>query len=66
MRQLDAVASRFLRNLTDEAPLLTKDDTDEYVFLDVDDTIIRCTVTQSRVPDTVTPECVASTRFWQR
>lgn len=40
VRQLDAVASRFLRNLTDEAPLLTKDDADEYVFLDVDDTII--------------------------
>ena len=41
VRQLDAVASRFLRNLTDEAPLLTKDDADEYVFLDVDDTIIQ-------------------------
>lgn len=38
VRQLDAVASRFLGNLTEEAPLLVHDD--GYVFLDVDDTII--------------------------
>jgi hypothetical protein len=39
VRQLDAVASRFLRNLSEEAPLLVGD-TDGYVFLDIDDTII--------------------------
>lgn len=40
VRQLDAVASRFLRGLTHEAPLLPGDDAGGYVFLDVDDTII--------------------------
>jgi hypothetical protein len=44
VRQLDAVASRFLGNLTEEAPLLpdadADADADAYVFLDVDDTII--------------------------
>jgi hypothetical protein len=40
VRQLDAVASRFLSNLTEEAPLLPGNDGDEYVLLDVDDTII--------------------------
>lgn len=40
VRQLDAVASRFLGNLADEAPLLARDDGDGYLFLDVDDTII--------------------------
>ena len=40
VRQLDAVASRFLGNLTEEAPLLPVDDAVEYVLLDVDDTII--------------------------
>ena len=40
VRQLDAVASRFLGNLTEEAALLPGDDADEYVLLDVDDTII--------------------------
>ena len=40
VRQLDAVASRFLRNLTNEAPLLPGGDAGGYVLLDVDDTII--------------------------
>lgn len=41
VRQLDAIASRFLGNLAEEAPLLVHDGTDDgYVFLDVDDTII--------------------------
>ncbi len=42
VRQLDAVASRFLANLTRYAPLLpaAAPAADEYVLLDVDDTII--------------------------
>ncbi len=40
VRQLDAVASRFLGNLAGEAPLLVHSDGEGYVFLDVDDTII--------------------------
>ena len=39
VRQLDAVASRFVRGLATETPLLVHD-TDGYIFLDVDDTII--------------------------
>jgi Transposase DDE domain. len=41
VRQLDAVASRFLANLAGEAPLLINENADDYVFLDVDDTIIQ-------------------------
>jgi hypothetical protein len=42
VRQLDAVASRFLVNLADEAPLVPSpaDGDDGMVFVDVDDTII--------------------------
>ena len=44
VRQLDAVASRFLGNLAEQAPLLPGAATDDadggYVFVDVDDTII--------------------------
>ncbi|MET4783752.1 IS1380 family transposase [Glaciihabitans sp. UYNi722] len=40
VRQLDAVASRFLGNLTEHTPLLVNDNDNGYVFLDVDDTII--------------------------
>src|SRR5664280_104900 len=45
VRQLDALASRFLANLAAQTPLLEHDhsdgdDSDGYVFLDVDDTII--------------------------
>ncbi|MEC5171280.1 IS1380 family transposase [Glaciihabitans sp. GrIS 2.15] len=41
VRQLDAVASRFLKGLAAEAPLLVYEtDAAGYVFLDVDDTII--------------------------
>ena len=40
VRQLDAVASRFLTNLADQAPVLVPADTGGYVFIDVDDTII--------------------------
>jgi hypothetical protein len=40
VRQLDAVASRFLRGLTIEAPLLVTETAAGCVFLDIDDTII--------------------------
>ena len=40
VRQLDAVASRFLRNLSALAPLLAPAADDPYVFLDIDDTIV--------------------------
>jgi Transposase DDE domain group 1 len=40
VRQLDAVASRFLTNLATKAPLLPITDDDDYVLVDVDDTII--------------------------
>jgi hypothetical protein len=40
VRQLDAIASRFLTRLADRAPLLPAADTDEFVLVDVDDTII--------------------------
>lgn len=40
VRQLDAVASRFLINLAALTPLVAHDPDDTYVFLDVDDTII--------------------------
>ena len=40
VRQLDAVASRFLTNLATEAPLLPMTADSDYVFVDVDDTII--------------------------
>ncbi len=40
VRQLDAVASRFLANLAARAPLLGALKTSDFVFVDVDDTII--------------------------
>src|SRR5680860_448779 len=40
VRQLDAIASRFLINLAAKAPLLPTGDAGDYVFVDVDDTII--------------------------
>jgi hypothetical protein len=40
VRQLDAVASRFLGNLAGRAPLLGTHATEDFVFVDVDDTII--------------------------
>jgi len=39
VRQLDAIASRFVRGLAAETPLVVHD-TDGYIFLDIDDTII--------------------------
>ncbi|MDR7083163.1 hypothetical protein J2X01_002456 [Arthrobacter ginsengisoli] len=39
-RQLDAVASRFLGNLAGRAPLLGAPSASDFVFVDVDDTII--------------------------
>jgi hypothetical protein len=39
VRQLDAIASRVLQGLSDQAPLLVPAQ-DQYTFLDVDDTII--------------------------
>jgi len=40
VRQLDAVASRFLANLAGRAPLLGSPAASDFVFVDVDDTII--------------------------
>ncbi|WP_427004787.1 IS1380 family transposase [Pseudarthrobacter sp. H2] len=40
VRQLDAVASRFLANLGTRAPLLGRPGVEDFVFVDVDDTII--------------------------
>ena len=40
VRQLDAVASRFLGNLAARAPLLGTVGAEDFVFVDVDDTII--------------------------
>lgn len=40
VRQLDAVASRFLTRLADRAPLVAAGGDEEYVLVDVDDTII--------------------------
>ncbi|MBG6216834.1 hypothetical protein IWX75_001278, partial [Arthrobacter sp. CAN_A6] len=40
VRQLDAVASRLLVNLAQEAPIVPASADDEYTFVDVDDTII--------------------------
>jgi hypothetical protein len=40
VRQLDAVASRFLGNLAGRAPLLGNPAREDFVFVDVDDTII--------------------------
>ncbi|MGH7429386.1 MAG: IS1380 family transposase, partial [Candidatus Methylomirabilaceae bacterium] len=40
VRQLDAVASRFLARLADRAPLLGSPGPEDFVFVDVDDTII--------------------------
>lgn len=40
VRQLDAVASRFLANVAARAPLLGSPGTEDFVFVDVDDTII--------------------------
>ena len=40
VRQLDAVASRFLANLASRAPLLGRPGPEDFVFVDVDDTII--------------------------
>ena len=60
VRQLDAVASRFLTNLTAHAPQVTGDGTSGRVLVDVDDTIIRGPpATPSRAPGSATPRCVA-------
>ncbi|TYC97108.1 IS1380 family transposase, partial [Arthrobacter echini] len=40
VRQLDAVASRFLGNLAKQAPLLRGPGAEGFVFVDIDDTII--------------------------
>jgi hypothetical protein len=40
VRQLDAVASRFLGNLAARAPLLARNGAGDFVFVDVDDTIV--------------------------
>jgi hypothetical protein len=40
VRQLDAVASRFLGNLAGRVPLLGSPDPEDFVFVDIDDTVI--------------------------
>lgn len=40
VRQLDAVASRFLGNLAERTPLLGRNGSTDFVFVDVDDTIV--------------------------
>lgn len=40
VRQLDAVASRFLRRLAGHAPLVPRPASDDHVFIDLDDSVI--------------------------
>jgi len=60
VRQLDAVASRFLAGLAAQTPLLGATDpvpAGRGVVIDVDDTIVRSTATPSRVPGSATRRC---------
>ena len=65
VRQLDAVASRFLTRLAEESPLLGVGE-NEVVLVDVDDTIIEVHGTPSRAPGSATPGSGGSTRCWPR
>jgi len=66
VRQLDAVASRFLTGLADQAPLVpAPHGSHERVMVDIDDTIIEVHgYAKSRGRDTATPGSGASTRCW--
>lgn len=55
VRQLDAVASRFLGNLAEKTPLVPGIDTGR-VLVDVDDSIIEVHG-HGKAPDTATPAC---------
>ncbi len=60
VRQLDAVASRFLINLARTAPLFGEPSGGGFVFVDVDDTFqSKFTAMPSRAPVTATPESAA-------
>ncbi|WP_166804512.1 IS1380 family transposase [Cryobacterium algoritolerans] len=56
VRQLDAIASRFLISLAAQSPLIVPEPGDDYVFLDVDDTFqSRSTGTRNKAPASATP-----------
>jgi len=70
IRQLDAVASRFLLALAGLAGLVTAvedikgTEARQYALLDVDDTRSRSTATPSRAPGSATPGSAGSTHCW--
>jgi hypothetical protein len=65
VRQLDAVASRLLVNLAEQAPLVPAPADHGLVFVDVDDTFqSKCTGIRNKVLGLDTPEFAASTRSW--
>lgn len=64
VRQLDAIASRFLVGLAGQAPALTAASSSDYVFVDVDDTIIEVHGHKNRAPASATQASGASTPCW--
>jgi hypothetical protein len=67
IRQLDAVASRFLLALAGLAGMFSTPTTPtngQYGLLDVDDTRSRCTATPSRARGSAAPGSAGSTRCW--
>jgi hypothetical protein len=54
VRQLDAVAARLLTRLAAATPLLPN--ADQWVFVDIDDTVRTPTATPNRAPGAATPE----------
>ena len=67
VRQLDAVASRFLTRLAARTPLVAGvEDPDGYVLVDIDDTIIEVHGYAKQGSGTDTPGCAGSTRCWPR
>jgi hypothetical protein len=58
VRQLDAVATRFLTALAGQAPLVPVGG-DGRVLVDVDDTVIEVTATPSMAPASATPGSAA-------
>jgi hypothetical protein len=61
VRQLDAVASRFLTRLAAQTPLTSSPDGSGRVMVDIDDTMIEATATPSRALGTATPASGGST-----
>jgi hypothetical protein len=67
VRQLDAVASRFLTALADQTPLLGRAGAETgHVLVDVDDTVIEVHGYAIRAPGSATPGSADSTRCWPR